>query len=92
MLLRTILVLVIFVIIAHLGLVYSGTNENLNDLTRGIYGLGTLLELPARVILDALPTSAEQRQSIAEGGLFFVGFAAAVGYLLLYLLLGAGRR
>lgn len=92
MLLRTVLVLVILVIIAHLGLVYSGIDENLNDLTRGIYGLGTLLEIPARVILDALPTSSEQRQSIAEGGLFFVGFAAAVGYLLLYLLLGAGRH
>ncbi len=91
-LLRTILVFVIFVILIHMGLVYSSIDENLNGLTRGIYGLARLLEIPAQAILDALPTSPEQRQSITEGGLYFIGFAAVLGYYILFLLLGVGRR
>ena len=91
-LLRTILILVIFVILAHLGLVYSGIQENLNGLTQGLYNLGKLLEIPAQVVIDALPTTSEQRQSIQSGGLYFVGFTAVVGYFILFLLLGVGRR
>ncbi len=91
-LLRTVLVLVIFVILIHMGLVYSNIDEDLNGLTRGIYGLARLLEIPAQLIIDALPTSPEQRQSITEGGLYFIGFAAIVGYFILFLLLGVGRR
>ncbi len=91
-LLRTILAFVIFVILAHIGLVYSGIEENLNGLTRSIYGLGELLEIPAWAVIDALPTSPEQRQDIESGGLYFVGFAAAAGYFILFLLLGVGRR
>ena len=91
-LLRTILVLVIFVILAHMGLAYSGIDENLNGLTRGIYQLGNLLEIPAQAVLGALPTSPEQRQNIETGGLYFIGFAAAAGYFILFLLLGVGRR
>ena len=91
-LLRTVLVLVIFVILAHMGLVYSGINENLNDLTRVIYGLGKLLEIPIQVVIDALPASPEQRQSMERGGLYFIGFAAIAGYFILFLLLGVGRR
>jgi hypothetical protein len=91
-LLRTILVLIIFVILAHMGLVYSGINEDLNGLTRAIYGLGKLLEVPIQVVIDALPTSAEQRRSIQEGGLYSIGLAAVVGYFILFLLLGVGRR
>ena len=91
-LLRTILILVIFVILAHLGLVYSGIEENLNGLTQGIYSLGKLLEIPAQAVIDALPTTSEQRQSIQSGGLYFIGFTAAVGYFILFLLLGVGRR
>jgi hypothetical protein len=91
-LLRTILVLVIFVILAHLGLAYSSIDENLNGLTRGIYQLGRLLEIPAQAVIDALPTSPEQRQSIDASSLYFIGFAAAAGYLILFLLLGVGRR
>ena len=90
-LLRAILVLVIFVILAHLGLAYSSIDENLNGLTRGIYELGRLLEIPAQAVLGALPTSPEQRQNIETGGLYFIGFAAA-GYFVLFLLLGVGRR
>ena len=92
MLLRTVLVLVIFVILAHMGLVYSGIDENLNGLTQGIYGLGRLLEIPAQVVIDALPTSSEQEQSIREMGIYFIGFAAVAGYFILFLLLGVGRR
>jgi hypothetical protein len=91
-LLRTILALMIFVILVHLGLVYSEIDENLNGLTRGIYALGVLLETPAQVVIDSLPTSDEQRQSIESSGLYFVGFAAAAGYFILFLLLGVGRR
>ena len=91
-LLRTILAFMIFAILAHLGLVYSGIDENLNGLTSGVYSLGRLLEIPAEVIIDALPTSGEQRQSIEEGGIYSVGFAAIALYFILYLLLGIGRR
>ncbi len=91
-LLRTVLVFVIFVILAHIGLVYSDINENQNDLTRTIYNLGALLETPAQVVIDALPTSPEQRQTIQEQGLYFIGFAAIAGYFILFLLLGVGRR
>lgn len=84
--------LVIFAILAHMGLAYSGIDENLNGLTRSIYGLGELLEVPARVVIDALPTSPEQRQDIETSRLYFVGFAAAAGYFILFLLLGVGRR
>ena len=91
-LLRTVLALVIFVILVHIGLVYSGIDEDLNDLTRGIYGLGRLLEIPAQVVIDALPTSPDQRRSIQEQGFYFVSFAAAAGYFILFLLLGVGRR
>jgi hypothetical protein len=91
-LLRTVLALMIFVILAHLGLVYSGIDEDLNGLTRGIYGLGRLIEIPAQVVIDALPTSEDQRQTIEDNGLYFIGFAAAAGYFILFLLLGVGRR
>jgi hypothetical protein len=91
-LLRTVLALMIFVILAHLGLVYSGIDEDLNGLTRGIYGLGRLIEIPAEVVIDALPTSEDQRQTIEDNGLYFIGFAAAAGYFILFLLLGVGRR
>ena len=91
-LLRTILTLVIFVILVHLGLVYSEIDENLNGLTQGIYGLARLLEVPAQAVIDALPTSPEQRETIEERGLYFVGFVAVAGYFVLFLLLGVGRR
>jgi hypothetical protein len=91
-LLRTVLALMIFVILAHLGLVYSGIDETQNGLTRGIYSLARLLEIPAQVVIDSLPTSEEQRQNIESNGLYFIGFAAAAGYFVLFLLLGIGRR
>ncbi len=91
-LLRTILAFVIFVIFAHLGLDYAQIDENLNGLTSGIFSLGRLLETPAQIVVDALPTSDEQRQSIEESGVYFIGFAAVGLYFILFLLLGIGRR
>lgn len=91
-LLRTIIAFVIIVILAHLGLTYAGIDENLNGLTSGIYSLGRLLEIPAQVVVDSLPTSAKQQQSIAERSLYFIGFAAVAVYFVLFLLLGIGRR
>jgi hypothetical protein len=91
-LLRAILMLVILVILAHMGITYMGIDENQNDLTRGIVTLGMLLEIPAQVVIDALPTSPEQERTIQEQGLYFIGFAAVVGYFILFLLLGVGRR
>ena len=91
-LLRTIITFIIVVILAHLGLTYAGIDENLNGLTSAIYSLGRFLEIPAQVIIDSLPTSAEQQQSIAERGLYFIGLAAVGGYFVLFLLLGIGRR
>ena len=91
-LLRTVLVFVIFVILIHMGLVYSEIDENLNGLTRGIYSLAELLEVPAQAVIDALPTSPEQRESIESRGLYSIGFAAVAGYFILFLLLGVGRR
>ena len=91
-LLRTILAFVIFVILAHMGLAYSEIDEDLNGLTRGIYSLGRLIEVPAQAVVDALPTSSEQRESIEQGGLYFIGFAAAIGYFVIFLLLGVGRK
>ncbi len=51
-----------------------------------------LIEIPAQAVIDALPTSAEQRQSIEDNGIYFIGFATAGGYLILFLLLGVGSR
>ncbi len=91
-LLRTILALIIFVILAHLGLVYAQIDENFNGLTSGIFSLGRLLEIPAQIVMDALPTADEQRQSIEESRIYFIGFAAVGLYFVLFLLLGVGRR
>ena len=91
-LLRTILAFIIFVILAHLGLAYAQIDENLNGLTSGIFSLGRLLEIPAQIVVDALPTAEVQRQRIEESGVYFIGFAAAGLYFVLFLLLGIGRR
>ena len=91
-LLRTVLILVIIVILMHLGISYLGVNPNQNGLTSGLVGLAQLLEIPAQALLQALPLSGEQRQSVDFGGLYLVGFAAAGFYFILFLLLGVGRR
>ena len=91
-LLRTVLILIIIVILMHLGISYLNVDPNQNGLTSGLVGLAQLLEIPAQALLQALPLSGEQRQSVDFGGLYLVGFAAVGFYFILFLLLGVGRR
>ena len=91
-LLRTVLIFVIIVILLHLGISYLGVDPNQNGLTSGVVSLAELLETPARALLQALPLSPEQQQSVNTGGLYFIGFAACGFYFILFLLLGVGRR
>jgi hypothetical protein len=91
-LLRTILIFVIVVIMLHLLFVFIGVDPSQNGLTSGVVSLAELLETPARALINYLPLSAEQRQSVDSNAPYFVGFAAAGGYFVLFLLLGIGRR
>ncbi len=91
-LIRTILALLILVILFHMGMAYVGVDENTNGLTSAIYSLGELIESPAQALLNALPLTDEQ-QSVAQRNSFYVIALTAAGiYLILYLLLGIGRR
>ena len=91
-LIRTILALVILLILVHVGLVYAGVAKGTNGLTDAIYSLGTLLEVPAAVLLNALPLTAEQRDVADTSSFYVIALTAVVGYFILYLLLGVGRR
>ena len=90
--LRTILIFVIMVIMLHLLIVFIGVDPSQNGLTSGVVSLAELLETPARALINYLPLSAEQRQSVDSSAPYSVGFAAAGGYFVLFLLLGIGRR
>ena len=90
--LRTILIFVIVVIMLHLLIVFIGVDPSQNGLTSGVVSLAELLETPARALINYIPLSAEQRQSVDSNAPYFVGFAAAGGYFVLFLLLGIGRR
>jgi hypothetical protein len=91
-LLRTILIFVIVVIMLHLLIVFIGVDPSQNGLTSGVVSLAELLETPARALINYIPLSAEQRQTVDSNAPYFVGFAAAGGYFVLFLLLGIGRR
>lgn len=78
-LLRTILALVILVILSHVTLTYLGYTGTTNSIVSAIYSLGVLLESPAHLFL----TGAE---------FYTTALAAAAGYLILYILLGATSR
>jgi hypothetical protein len=91
-LLRTILIFVIVVILLHLLVVFIGVDPAQNGLTSGVVSLAELLEAPARALLNYLPLSAEQQQSVDSSAPYFVVFAAAGCYFVLFLLLGIGRR
>jgi len=91
-LLRTILMFVILVILAHLLIVFIGVDPSQNGLTSGVVSLAQLLETPARALMNYLPLSAEQQQRVDSSASYSVGFAAAGGYFVLFLLLGIGRR
>ena len=89
---RTILIFVILVIMLHLLIVFLGVDSSQNGLTSGVVSLAELLETPARVLMTYLPLSPEQQQSVDSNSPYFLGFAAAGGYFVLFLLLGIGRR
>ena len=91
-LLRTILIFVIVVIMLHLLIVFIGVDPSRNGLTSGVVSLAELLETPARVLMNYLPLSEEQQQRADSSSPYFVGFAAAGVYFVLFLLLGIGRR
>ena len=88
-LIRTILGFVILLILIHVALVYVNINAGANTVTRAIYSLGLLLESPAALLLSAVPAL----QRYLDPSSFFTVALTAVGlYLVLYLLLGIGKR
>ncbi len=91
-LIRTILALVILLILVHAGLTYAGVEPGTNQLTNAIYSLAELLESPAAVLLNALPLTVEQREAADTSSFYVIALTAVVGYFILYLLLGVGRR
>jgi hypothetical protein len=91
-LIRTILALVILLILVHAGLTYTGVEPGTNQLTSAIYSLAELLESPAAVLLNALPLTIEQREAANTSNFYVIALTAVVGYFILYLLLGVGRR
>lgn len=88
-LIRTILGFVILLILVHVGLRYVGIGAGANVLTEAIYSLGRLLESPAAAIMAAVPAI---RQYLNPNSFYTVALTAAGLYLVLYLLLGIGRK
>lgn len=88
-LVRTILGFVILLILIHVALVYVDIEGGANTVTRAIFSLGALLESPAALLLSAVP--ALQRY-LDPGNFFTVALTAAGLYLILYLLLGIGKK
>ena len=88
-LIRTILGFVILLILIHVALVYVGINAGANTVTRAVYSLGALLESPAALLLNAVPAL---RQYLDPTSFFTVALTAVGLYLILYLLLGIGKR
>ena len=88
-LLRTILGFVILLILIHVALVYVNIGANANTVTRAVYSLGELLESPAALLLNSVPAL----QQYLDPNSFFTVALTAVGlYLVLYLLLGIGKK
>ncbi len=85
---RTILGFVILLILIHVGLVYADIGAS-NTVTRAVYSLGTLLESPAALLLNAVPAL---QQYLDPNNFFTVALTAIAIYLILYLLLGVGRK
>ena len=88
-LIRTILALVILLILVHVGLVYTNIEQGTNVLTSAVYSLGVLVESPARLLLS---TVTPLQQYLNPKNFYVVALTAAVVYLILYVLLGVGRR
>ena len=88
-LIRTILALVILLILVHVGLMYANIGQDTNVLTNAVYSLGTLVESPASLLLN---TVTPLQQYLNPRSFYVVAFTAAAVYLILYVLLGVGRR
>ena len=88
-LIRTILALVILLILAHVTLRYMDVGHGANVLTNAIYSLGTLLESPAKLLLNTVQVL---QRYLNPNSFYAVAFSAAALYFILYLLLGVGRR
>ena len=88
-LIRTILALVILLILVHVGLVYTNIGPDANVLTSAVYSLGLLVESPARLLLN---TVTPLQAYLNPRNFFVVALTAAAIYLILYVLLGVGRR
>jgi hypothetical protein len=88
-LLRTILGFVILLILIHVALVYVNIGAGANTVTRAVYSLGRLLESPAALLLNAVPAL---QQYLNPNSFFTVALTAVALYLILYLLLGIGRK
>jgi len=88
-LIRTILGFVILLILIHVALVYVNVNAGANTVTRAVYSLGALLESPAALLLSAVPAL---QQYLNPNSFFTVALTAVGLYLILYLLLGIGKK
>lgn len=76
-------------ILIHAALVYVGVRRAANTVTEAIYSLGVLLESPAALLINAVPAI----QQYLDPNSFFTVALTAVGlYLILYLLLGVGKK
>ena len=88
-LIRTILALVILLILVHVGLHYTSVGPGINVLTNAVYSLGVLVESPSRLLLN---TVTPLQQYLNPRNFYVVALTAAAIYLILYVLLGVGRR
>ena len=88
-LIRTILGFVILLILIHVALLYVNINAGANTVTRAVYSLGELLESPAALLLNAVPSL---QQYLNPNSFFTVALTAVGLYLVLYLLLGIGKK
>ena len=77
-LLRAVLALIILLILAHIVVFRLGYDPQTNEVVGAVYSLGELVEYPAQVLLR-------------DAGFYAVALTAAVGYLVLYILVGVVR-
>ena len=88
-LIRTILGFVILLILIHVALVYVNVARATNTVTEAIYSLGLLLESPAALLISAVPAT---QQYLNPNSVITVALTAVGLYLILYLLLGLGKK
>ena len=77
-LLRAVLALIVVLILAHIVLFRLDYDPATHEAVAAVYSLGELVEYPARELLP-------------DAGFYAVALSAAVGYLILYILVGLLR-